>query len=68
MSLIFKIKNPGLESPEILLKVLESPGILNSEKRDYKNDVVRDYYLIGRINYLLCKLSSKRCRKCSLKL
>ena len=31
-------KNPGFESPGILLKlVLESPGILNSEKRDCKN-------------------------------
>ena len=40
-SLILKIKYPGLESPGILLKVLESPGILNSEKRDCKNDVFR---------------------------
>ena len=68
MSFILKIKNPGLESPEILLQVLESPGILKSEKRDCKNDVVRDYHLIGMTNYLLCKLSFKRCRKCSFKL
>ena len=33
-SLNLKSKNPGLESPGILLKVLESPGNLNSEKRD----------------------------------
>ena len=33
-SLNLKNKNPGLESPGILLKVLESPGILNSEKRN----------------------------------
>ena len=32
----FKKKNSGLESPGFLLKVLESPGILNSVKRDYK--------------------------------
>ena len=33
-SLNLKNKKPGLESPGILLKVLESPGILNNEKRD----------------------------------
>ena len=31
-----KNKNPGLESPGILLKVLESPGILN---RKCKNGI-----------------------------
>ena len=36
-SLNLKNKNPGLESLGILLKVLESPGILNNEKRDGKN-------------------------------
>ena len=38
-SLNLKNKNPGLESPGILLKVLESPGILNSEKRVCKNGI-----------------------------
>ena len=38
-SLNFTNKNPGLESPGILLKVLESPGILNNEKRDCKNGI-----------------------------
>ena len=36
-TLNLKNKSPGLESPGILLKVLESPGILNNEKRDCKN-------------------------------
>ena len=35
-SLNLKNKNPGLESPGILLKVLESPGILN---RNCKNGI-----------------------------
>ena len=39
-SMNLKRKNPGLESPWNFLKVLESPGILNSEKRDCKNDVL----------------------------
>ena len=34
-----KNKNPGLESPGILLKVLESPVIFNNEKRDCKNSI-----------------------------
>ena len=34
-----KNKNPGPESPGIMLKVLESPGILNNEKRDCKNSI-----------------------------
>ena len=38
-SLNLKNKNPGLESPGILLKILEIPGILNSEKRDCKNSI-----------------------------
>ena len=38
-SLKLKKKNPGLENPGILLKVLESPGILNSEKKDCKNSI-----------------------------
>ena len=38
-SLNLKNKNPGLESPGILLKVLESPVILNSEKSDCKNSI-----------------------------
>ena len=38
-SLNLKNKNPDLESPGILLKVLESPGILNSEKRVCKNGI-----------------------------
>ena len=38
-SLNLKNKNPGLESPGILLKVLERPGILNNEKRDCKNSI-----------------------------
>ena len=38
-SLNLKTKNPGLESPGILLKVLESPGILNNKKRDCKNSI-----------------------------
>ena len=38
-SLNLKNKNPGLESPGILLKVLENPGILNNEKRDCKNSI-----------------------------
>ena len=32
-SLNLKNQNPGLENPGILLKVLESPGILNNEKK-----------------------------------
>ena len=32
--------NPDLESPGILLKVLECPGIFNSEKRDCKNGIL----------------------------
>ena len=35
-SLNLKNKNPGLESPGILLKVLESPGIIN---RNCKNGI-----------------------------
>ena len=38
-SLNFKNKNPGLESPVFLLKMLESPRILNSERRDCKNGI-----------------------------
>ena len=39
-SLNLKNKNPGLESPGIVSKVLESPGILNCEKRDCKNSIL----------------------------
>ena len=39
LNLNLKNKNPGHESPGILLKVLKSPGILNSEKRDCKNSI-----------------------------
>ena len=48
--------------------MLESPGILNSGKRDCKNDVFlgSTAYLIVTTNYLVCKLSFKRYRKYSL--
>ena len=44
-SLNLKNINPGLEGPEILLKVLESPGILNSEKKD-----LQKWYLLQSNN------------------
>ena len=37
-SLNLKNKNPGLVSPGILLKVLESPGIFNSVKIVFANN------------------------------
>ena len=55
-SLNLKRKNPGLESPVILLRVLESPGILNSVKKDYRNAVLLD--LIVKTNHLVFILSS----------
>ena len=35
-----KRKKLGLQNPGILLKVLESPGFFNSEKRYFENDVL----------------------------
>ena len=49
-SLNLKKKNQGLVCPGILLKVLKSPGILNSEKRDCKNGVC--YSLIIKLPFL----------------
>ena len=48
-SLNLKNKNPGMESPEILVKVLGSPGILNSEKRDCKNGIC--WSLINKLTF-----------------
>ena len=71
-----KNKHPGLESPGILLKVLESPEILNSEKL---KSLQKWYLLINKLPFLEeveidlpylpdFIINFKRYRKCSLKL